>query len=530
MPSLLRPEILAAEPERGDHLLVYGRISEASDRRPRGQRRPEPCLRGARWADGGRAGRLAELPTVRQRGLHRRSPHGPGGRRLGGLLADERGRLPAQAHARSAARGSVRAGDERALPRAPRLRHGGSTPSTRPRSSASSYARTEHEQRARRLRAGREHRGARRRSTGSWRSSRRAARVSELELGRTLLLFVWAFGLAAIEIEIEGGCGLGGAAAHVVARAGDGGPGVRRRHGPPASHRLPRLCVRDPAASYSTSRSSWGSSGRSPGSCARWRRSSRSRSCGTTCGSSSTPRTRSGASSAGRSGGSRCRGSGASPSTTTWASRVSLGLAGLSAWAAGDVEPLRRHLWMIAGLARARRAERSRRAALPPLVPAHAPPRRRRPRRRANLSAAGAGRGLGGRRTRPAAARRRRETRDEDDGRSPLGAAAGAAGWGDLQRPSPRRRRASASPSSARPGRGSCSRSRSTTGRTPPGRRSSWRSWTEHGVKATFFSIGHYAREQPSLLREVAAAGHAIGNHTYTHVTMPLHTDDDDPP
>ncbi len=46
------------------------------------------------------------------------------------------------------------------------------------------------------------------------------------------------------------------------------------------------------------------------------------------------------------------------------------------------------------------------------------------------------------------------------------------------------------------------------------------------GVKATFFSIGHYAREQPELLREVAAAGHAIGNHTYTHVTMPLHTDE----
>jgi hypothetical protein len=29
-PSLLRPEILAAKQERGDHLLVYGRISETS--------------------------------------------------------------------------------------------------------------------------------------------------------------------------------------------------------------------------------------------------------------------------------------------------------------------------------------------------------------------------------------------------------------------------------------------------------------------------------------------------------------------
>jgi peptidoglycan/xylan/chitin deacetylase (PgdA/CDA1 family) len=47
-----------------------------------------------------------------------------------------------------------------------------------------------------------------------------------------------------------------------------------------------------------------------------------------------------------------------------------------------------------------------------------------------------------------------------------------------------------------------------------------------HEVKATFFSIGHYAREQPDLLREVAARGHAIGNHTYDHVTMPLHTDE----
>ena len=43
-------------------------------------------------------------------------------------------------------------------------------------------------------------------------------------------------------------------------------------------------------------------------------------------------------------------------------------------------------------------------------------------------------------------------------------------------------------------------------------------------VKATFFAIGRYAREQPALLREVAAAGHPVGNHTYTHVTMPLHS------
>jgi peptidoglycan/xylan/chitin deacetylase (PgdA/CDA1 family) len=45
----------------------------------------------------------------------------------------------------------------------------------------------------------------------------------------------------------------------------------------------------------------------------------------------------------------------------------------------------------------------------------------------------------------------------------------------------------------------------------------------KHDVRATFFSIGHYAREQPALLREVAAAGHAIGNHTYSHIAIPFH-------
>ena len=47
----------------------------------------------------------------------------------------------------------------------------------------------------------------------------------------------------------------------------------------------------------------------------------------------------------------------------------------------------------------------------------------------------------------------------------------------------------------------------------------------KHDVRATFFSIGHFAREQPELLREVAAAGHAIGNHTYSHIAMAFHTE-----
>jgi len=38
-----------------------------------------------------------------------------------------------------------------------------------------------------------------------------------------------------------------------------------------------------------------------------------------------------------------------------------------------------------------------------------------------------------------------------------------------------------------------------------------------HEVKATFFLIGHYVRQRPEIAREVAKAGHVIGNHTFTH-------------
>jgi peptidoglycan-N-acetylglucosamine deacetylase len=38
-----------------------------------------------------------------------------------------------------------------------------------------------------------------------------------------------------------------------------------------------------------------------------------------------------------------------------------------------------------------------------------------------------------------------------------------------------------------------------------------------HNVRATFFLIGRYVRERPDLVREIARAGHAIGNHTFTH-------------
>jgi peptidoglycan/xylan/chitin deacetylase (PgdA/CDA1 family) len=39
----------------------------------------------------------------------------------------------------------------------------------------------------------------------------------------------------------------------------------------------------------------------------------------------------------------------------------------------------------------------------------------------------------------------------------------------------------------------------------------------KHEVKATFFMIGRFVRERPEIAREVARAGHMIGNHTFAH-------------
>jgi peptidoglycan/xylan/chitin deacetylase (PgdA/CDA1 family) len=42
----------------------------------------------------------------------------------------------------------------------------------------------------------------------------------------------------------------------------------------------------------------------------------------------------------------------------------------------------------------------------------------------------------------------------------------------------------------------------------------------KHGVKATFFMIGRFVAERPEIARAVAQAGHAVGNHTYTHPNL----------
>lgn len=39
----------------------------------------------------------------------------------------------------------------------------------------------------------------------------------------------------------------------------------------------------------------------------------------------------------------------------------------------------------------------------------------------------------------------------------------------------------------------------------------------EHGIKATFMAMGFNAEHHADLMREVIAAGHEVGNHTWTH-------------
>jgi peptidoglycan/xylan/chitin deacetylase (PgdA/CDA1 family) len=41
-----------------------------------------------------------------------------------------------------------------------------------------------------------------------------------------------------------------------------------------------------------------------------------------------------------------------------------------------------------------------------------------------------------------------------------------------------------------------------------------------HSAHATFFVIGRFARACPDLVREIAARGHAIGNHTDSHPSL----------
>ena len=39
----------------------------------------------------------------------------------------------------------------------------------------------------------------------------------------------------------------------------------------------------------------------------------------------------------------------------------------------------------------------------------------------------------------------------------------------------------------------------------------------KHKVKATFFVVGHFLKENNDLVKQIAKEGHTIGNHTYNH-------------
>ena len=39
-----------------------------------------------------------------------------------------------------------------------------------------------------------------------------------------------------------------------------------------------------------------------------------------------------------------------------------------------------------------------------------------------------------------------------------------------------------------------------------------------YGIRATFFMVGDNIRKYPEIFRQVVAAGHRIGNHTYNHI------------
>jgi peptidoglycan-N-acetylglucosamine deacetylase len=42
----------------------------------------------------------------------------------------------------------------------------------------------------------------------------------------------------------------------------------------------------------------------------------------------------------------------------------------------------------------------------------------------------------------------------------------------------------------------------------------------KHNVKATFFLIGRFVKQRPEIARELVRAGHAVGNHTFSHPNL----------
>ncbi|MDZ4287752.1 MAG: polysaccharide deacetylase family protein [Prosthecobacter sp.] len=48
----------------------------------------------------------------------------------------------------------------------------------------------------------------------------------------------------------------------------------------------------------------------------------------------------------------------------------------------------------------------------------------------------------------------------------------------------------------------------------------------EHNIKCTFFVVGKNAKAYPDIIRRILAEGHEIGNHTWTHLSLTGHSDE----
>lgn len=49
---------------------------------------------------------------------------------------------------------------------------------------------------------------------------------------------------------------------------------------------------------------------------------------------------------------------------------------------------------------------------------------------------------------------------------------------------------------------------------------------SDHNVQGTFFLLGSRAKEQPALVQRIAAEGHLIGNHSWSHANLALASTD----